>query len=255
MRERYGQFCPIAKALELVGSRWTPLILRELLAGSCRFSELQRGLPLLSRSLLAQRLKQMEEDNLITARKKTSSRGFEYRLTASGFAVLPVLDALCEWGLRFAQGRITPEDCEPAQMMWAIRRYADPAAMPNRRFVIRFEFRNVPPSRRSMTTWWLIWDRGEFDHCLDNPGFDVDLVINCLIDKFVQVWMGGIGLTEAVRAGGIRFDGPRAAQDVFMQMLDFRPSVCIKVFKLDRVPPLQPIQGSRARLPQDILSA
>lgn len=116
MRERYGQFCPIAKALELVGSRWTPLILRELLAGSCRFSELQRGLPLLSRSLLAQRLKQMEDDGLITARKKTSSRGFEYRLTASGFAVLPVLDALCEWGLRFAQGRITPEDCEPAQM-------------------------------------------------------------------------------------------------------------------------------------------
>lgn len=102
-----------------------------------------------------------------------------------------------------------------------------------------------------MTTWWLIWDRGEFDHCLDNPGFDVDLAINCLIDKFVQVWMGGIGLTEAVRAGGIRFDGSSAARDVLVQMLDFRPSVCVKAFKLDRVPPPQLIQGSRA---EDLLS-
>jgi DNA-binding HxlR family transcriptional regulator len=232
MGDRYGQFCPIAKALELIGSRWTPLILRELLAGSYRFSELQRSIPLISRSLLAQRLKQMEEDGLLTATEKMNGRGFEYRLTESGFAALPVLEALCEWGLRFAQGHITPEDCEPAQMMWAIRRYADPASLPDRRFVIRFEFRNLPPNRRSMTTWWLIWDRGEFDHCLDNPGYEVDLVVNTLIDTFARVWQGGIGLTEAVHAGAIRFEGSLAARQAFVEMLDFRPHSCVKVFRL-----------------------
>ena len=232
MKDRYGQFCPIAKALELIGSRWTPLILRELLAGSCRFSELQRSIPLTSRSLLAQRLRQMEEDGLLAATEKTTGRGFEYRLTDSGFAALPVLEALAEWGLRFAQGRITPEDCEPAQMMWAIRRYAEPNSLPDRRFVIRFEFRNLPPSRRSMTTWWLIWDRGKFDHCLDNPGYEVDLVVNTLIDTFARVWMGGIGLTEALRVGAIRFEGSLAARKTFTEMLDFRPHSCVKVFRL-----------------------
>lgn len=230
MRDRYGQFCPIAKALELIGSRWTPLILRELLAGSCHFSELQRGMPLISRSLLAQRLKQMEEDGLLTATGKMTGRGFEYRLTDSGFAALPVLEALSEWGLRFAQGSITPEDCEPAQMMWAIRRYADTAVLPDRRFVIRFEFRNLPPNRRSMTTWWLVWDRGEFDHCVDNPGFEVDLVVNTLIDHFARVWMGSFGLAEAIGSGALRFEGTHAAQQAFTQMLDLRPASCVKVF-------------------------
>jgi DNA-binding HxlR family transcriptional regulator len=246
MRDRYGQFCPIAKALELIGSRWTPLILRELLAGACRFSELQRGMPLISRSLLAQRLKQMEEDGLLTATERISGRGFEYRLTETGLATLPVLDALSAWGLAFAQGRITPEDCEPAQMMWAIRRYADTSFLPDQRFVMRFEFRNLPPNRRSMKTWWLIWDRSEFDHCLDNPGFEVDLVVNTFIDTFARVWLGGTGLTEAEHSGAIRFEGTSAARQAFTQMLDFQPRSCVKVFNFGpNVPADEP--GVRSR--------
>jgi hypothetical protein len=180
----------------------------------------------------------MEEDGLLMATEKLTGRGFEYRLTDSGFAALPVLEALAEWGLRFAQGRITPEDCEPAQMMWGIRRYAERNSLPDRRFVIRFEFRNLPPSRRSMTTWWLIWDRGEFDHCLDNPGYEVDLVVNTLIDTFARVWMGGIGLTEALRVGAIRFEGSLTARQTFTEMLDFRPHPCVKVFRLTAPEPL-----------------
>jgi hypothetical protein len=156
----------------------------------------------------------MEEDGLLMATEKLTGRGFEYRLTDSGFAALPVLEALAEWGLRFAQGRITPEDCEPAQMMWGIRRYAERNSLPDRRFVIRFEFRNLPPSRRSMTTWWLIWDRGEFDHCLDNPGY------------------------EALRVGAIRFEGSLTARQTFTEMLDFRPHPCVKVFRLTAPEPL-----------------
>jgi DNA-binding HxlR family transcriptional regulator len=244
MPDRYGQFCPIAKALEIVGSRWTPLILRELLAGSRYFSELQRGLPLISRSLLAQRLKQMERDGLLTAEEKRNGRGFEYRLTEAGLAVHPVLDALCDWGLRYAQGRIAPEDCEPAQMLWAIRRYAQRTVLPDRRFVVRFEFRNLPPNRRSMSTWWLIWDRGDFDHCLDNPGFDVDLVMNTMIDIFARVWLGGIGLTEALHSGALRFEGSRMAQQTFAQMLDLQSLPCIKTFSFRANAPSQSLQAA-----------
>jgi DNA-binding HxlR family transcriptional regulator len=94
MREGYGQFCPVAKALEMVGSRWTPLVLRELLAGGRHFSDLRRGVPLMSRTLLAQRLKELEQDGLLVATEKDRGRGHEYRLTAAGVAMEPVLAAL-----------------------------------------------------------------------------------------------------------------------------------------------------------------
>ena len=129
-----------------------------------------------------------------------------------------MIAALGDWGTRYAQARITPEDCDPAMFFWAIRRHGDRAALPERRFVMRFEFRNLPPSRKSMTTWWLVWDRGKLDHCLDNPGFDVDLVVNALIDTLVRVWMGSIGLVDALpRRGRL---GSAAAQTMLVRMLD-----------------------------------
>jgi DNA-binding HxlR family transcriptional regulator len=229
--ETYGQFCPVAKALEVVGTRWTPLVLRELLAGSRRFSDVQRGVPLMSRALLAQRLRELGEAGLIVATEKQEGRGHEYQLTESGAAVQPVLEALGDWGVRYAQGRIGPEDCDPAQMCWAMRRHGDRSALPDRRFVIRFEFRNLPPSKRSATTWWLVWDRGELEHCLDNPGFDVDLVVNAAIDALAKLWMGGLGLTEAMASGAVRFEGAAPARAVFERMLDLRPARCVKTFQ------------------------
>lgn len=231
MREGYGQFCPVAKALEMVGSRWTPLVLRELLAGGRHFSDLRRGVPLMSRTLLAQRLKELEQDGLLIATEKDRGRGHEYRLTAAGAAMEPVLAALGEWGTSYAQARITAEDCDPAMLFWAIRRHGDRAALPDRRFVIRFEFRNLPPRRQSMVTWWLVWDRGALDHCLDNPGFDVDLVVNALIDTLVKVWMGSIGLADATASGAIRLEGNVLARDVLVRMLDLRPAPCVKKFQ------------------------
>ena len=220
--------CPVAKALEMVGRRWTPLVMRELLAGGRRFSDIQRGVPLMSRTLLAQRLKELEQDGLLVATEKDRGRGHEYRLTEAGAATESVIAALGDWGTKYAQARITPEDCDPAMFFWAIRRHGDRAALPERRFVMRFEFRNLPPSRKSMTTWWLVWDRATLDHCLDNPGFDVDLVVNTLIDTLVRVWMGGIGLADALASGAVRLDGSAAARDVLVRMLDLRPTPCVK---------------------------
>ncbi len=234
--EGYGQFCPVAKALELVGTRWTPLVLRELLAGRRLFSDIQQGVPLMSRSLLAQRLKELEGAGLLQATDKKVGRGREYGLTEAGKAAQSVIEALGDWGTRYAQANIGPEDCDPYMMFRAVGRHANLAVLPARRFVIRFEFRNLPKSRRSLTTWWLVWDRGELDACLNNPGFEIDLVVNAKIDVLVRIWMGSIGLVEARVSGDIRFEGPAAAERVFVRMLDLRPAPCGKTFNYG--PPL-----------------
>lgn len=226
----YGQFCPVAKALELVGTRWTPLVLRELLAGSRHFSDLQQGVPLMSRSLLAQRLKELEAAGLLSATEKKAGRGYEYALTPAGAAMESVIEALGVWGTAYAQARIGPEDCDPNMLFLAIGRHGDLSVLPRRQFVIRFEFRNLPKSRRSLTTWWLVWDRGALDACVTNPGFEVDLVVNAAIDVLVKVWMGSIGLAEARMSGAIRFEGAPKARDSFIHMLDLRPTPCVKSF-------------------------
>jgi hypothetical protein len=112
----------------------------------------------------------------------------------------------------------------------AIRRHGDLGVLPHRRFVIRFEFRNLPRSRRSLTTWWMVWDRDAFGICVNNPGFDVDLVVNAAIDVLVKVWVGNAGLTGATASGAIRFEGEVGAKDVFVRLLDLRPSPCVKSF-------------------------
>jgi DNA-binding HxlR family transcriptional regulator len=228
--DSYGQFCPVAKALELIGSRWTPLVLRELLAGSRRFSDIYQGVPLMSRSLLAQRLRELEEAGLLHAAEKKVGRGHEYALTPAGEAAQAVIEALGDWGTRYAIAGIRPEDCDPYMLFRAIGRHSDLTAMPDRRFTIRFEFRNLPRSRRSLTSWWLVWDRGQLDACLTNPGFDIDLVVNASIDVLVKVWMGSIGLMEARTSGAVRFEGDRWAIDILVRLLDLRPTPCTKTW-------------------------
>ncbi len=109
-----------------------------------------------------------------------------------------------------------------------IARHSDRTVLPARRSVVRFEFRNLPRSRRSLTAWWLVWDRGGFDACVSNPGFDVDLVVNASIDVLVKVWMDGVGLTEARLSGDIRFTGNGRATDAFVRLLDLQPMPCSK---------------------------
>src|SRR3954454_14579142 len=130
--------------------------------------------------------------SLLQATEKKIGRGHEYALTEAGKAAQSVIAALGDWGARYAQPNIGPEDCDPYMMFRAVRRHGNLAALPARRFVIRFELRDLPKSRSSLTTWWLVWDRGELDACLTNPGFEIDLVVNVKVDILVRVWMGNI---------------------------------------------------------------
>lgn len=203
----YGQFCPVAKAAEIVAERWTPLLLRELLCGSRRFADLRRGVPRMSRALLAQRLRQLEDAGIIRSTPKTRGRGREYALTPAGQELRPVIERFGEWGQRWVRSQLGREDLDPGLLMWDIHRRINVDRLPERRVVVRFDFRGVPRALRCPTTWWLILQRPEVDLCLKEPGFEVDLVVHADVAALTRVWMGDVRLADVMRQGLIRLDG------------------------------------------------
>jgi DNA-binding HxlR family transcriptional regulator len=186
----YGQFCPIAKASEIFATRWTPLILRELMAGSHGFNDLLRGIPLISRAVLVTRLRELEEQGIIQRRPKSSEINQDYRLTPAGEAFRPLLQALGNWGLAYTKDRIELDDLDPSYLLWGLRRRADREALPERRVVVRFEFAGVPASRTMFRVMWLLLERAGVDICVKDPGFDADAVFRGNIRDFVLVYLG-----------------------------------------------------------------
>jgi DNA-binding HxlR family transcriptional regulator len=202
----YGQFCPVAKASEVFAERWTPLIMRELLMGARRFSDIQAGVPLMSRTTLAQRLRELVDGGIIATVPRKGARGHDYVLTPAGDAARSVITELSLWGQRWGQGRISPKDIDAEQLMWGMRRHIDPSALHrNRRVVVRFEFSGMPGARISRRSWWLIIGPDDIDVCFKNPGHAVDIVVIADLGAFTRVWLGYIGLAEI--GDKVRFDG------------------------------------------------
>ena len=211
----YGQFCPVAVASEIFAERWTPLILRELFSGSRRFNELRSGMPLISRTLLAQRLRQLEDAGVIVSTALTAGRGREYRLTPAGAEFREVVERLGEWGQRHAVHQFAPDNLDPILLMWAMHRRIDVSRLPAPRIVVRFEFRGLPPRCRQIRATWLVLERSGVDVCMKDPGFDVDLVVDADVGTLARVWVGHARFAEGVRSGGIRLEGQRALVQAF----------------------------------------
>jgi DNA-binding HxlR family transcriptional regulator len=190
MQASYRQFCPIAKASEIFANRWTPLLMRELMAGSHSFNDIHRGIPLISRAVLVARLRDLERDGIIERKPRVGSSGHEYWLTPAGNAFRPVISALGHWGLAHTRDRITKNDFDPTLLMWNLRRRADLSALPDRRVVVRFEFSGVPTTRTKFRIMWLILERSGVDICAKDPGFDVDLTFKGPIADFIAVHLG-----------------------------------------------------------------
>lgn len=227
--QSYGQFCPVAKALEVTGTRWTLLVLRELIGGAHRFNDLQRGVPLMSRALLAQRLRELEAAGLISSSEKSSGHGRDYTLTEAGRALQPVIEALGNWGQFHAHATISQDDCDPSLLFWALRKHTDPARLPEHRFVMQFILRNLPRGRRSAERWWLVAIAGEpLDICPKDPGFPVDVALNADVSALVKVWLGYRGLGDAIRNGEIGVEGSLSSQKTLLRLLDLRDSPCTK---------------------------
>jgi DNA-binding HxlR family transcriptional regulator len=206
----YGQFCPVAQAAEIIAERWTPLVLRELLLGSRRFNDLHRGVPLMPPATLAQRLKELQRWKLV------ERRGGEYHLTAGGRALKPIVDALGQWGHRYASRQLGPRDLDPAFLMWDVRRWMVVGALPRRRVVILFHFPEATSGKRS---WWLVVDRGQVDLCLKPPGYEVDLTVVSDVRTMMEVWRGGLDAGREVGSERIRFEGSRELSRSFVKWM------------------------------------
>jgi DNA-binding HxlR family transcriptional regulator len=206
---RYGQFCPIAKAAEIVAERWTPLVVHELLAGSTRFNDIRRGVPLMSPTLLSARLKELERVGIVE-RHGGATRMREYHLTEAGQALAPLIRQLGEWGLQYAQDPLEDGDLDVTVLVWNMRRRVDPDVFPERRITVQFEFTGVP---RNKSQWWVVNDRGSVDLCPKDPGFPVDLYVTTDIRTMIDIWFGKLAWNACVHLGRVEVVGERRLRE------------------------------------------
>lgn len=209
MRKGYGQFCPVAKAAEVVGDRWALLVLREMLYGNRYFNDISRGVPLMSRALLSQRLKELEKMGVVISHEKETGQGYEYLLTPAGEALRPIVEAMGVWAQQWGSEQIAPEDLDDALLMWGMRRRVNLEAVPSQKLVLQFDFQGLTKTRKTQRSWWLVIEGGEVDVCQKNPGFEVDVLISADLSAFTHVWMGYTPLKLALQQETICLEGDR----------------------------------------------
>jgi DNA-binding HxlR family transcriptional regulator len=208
MGSSYHQFCPVAKAMELLDERWTMLVVRELVSGSQRFNDLRRGLPRMSPTLLSRRLQQLVGAGVIE--RNADGSEVRYVLTPAGKELQPVVEALGAWGIRWI-GELGDADFDPKLLLWDMHRNVDLATIPDGRTVIQFRFPDAPAQSRD---WWLVITRDETDVCDVDPGFGVTVSVKADLRSMVRIWRGDLSWSRAVRAGSLEVQGPAALRRV-----------------------------------------
>lgn len=198
----YDQYCPIARAAEVLGDRWTLLIVRELMLGADGFNEIGRGLPRISRGLLAQRLRQLEELGVIARAPRGDGSGSAYALTPAGEALRELVQRLGEWGARWAFGEPREPELDAPLLLWRICRRIDDGPHPVRT-VVRIDF------REDRSWYWVVLDAKGASLCLKNPGFDVDVELRTDLRTLFEVWLGRRALRDAVADGKLELVGTR----------------------------------------------
>lgn len=210
----YGEYCPIAMGAEALGDRWTPLVLRELMCGSQRFSEIQRGVPRMSRTLLAQRLKQLERQGILERRP-----GPTYHLTDAGRDLEAVIWSLGDWAVHWLMSDPQKEHYDGAHLMWRVRQRVVEQELPEKRTVVQFDFPAAQRGRRI----WLLLDRSGSSVCQRDEGFTVDLHVTADISEFMRVWAGRTTWDAAMRSRAIVIDGPRRLARAFPRWFALSP--------------------------------
>jgi DNA-binding HxlR family transcriptional regulator len=209
----YGQFCPVAKAMELLDERWTMLVIRELLEGSRTFNALRRGVPRISPALLSARLQRLSRAGVIE-RYQDGNR-VSYALTPAGRELHTVVEAIGRWGIRWIP-ELGDEDLDPHLLMWDIHRNIDLEAVPLGRSVLRFSFRDVPDAARD---WWLVITGDGVDLCDFDPGHPVAATVETDLGTLTRVWRGDLSWKQALHTGGLLLHGPTQARRVVPRWL------------------------------------
>lgn len=202
----YGQFCPVAKATEIIGEKWTLLIIREALMGGTRFTELQRGLSLISPTLLTKRLNALVDHGLLMKKKISGQRGFEYFPTESCKELLPIIRSIGDWGMRWARSNLTEKDYDVELLMLYLQRSIVPEKLIGNETVIRFRFTDIS----EYPDWWLVAKKEELDLCVNDPGKEVDVWFTSSIKTMADIWMGDTTYKKAIAGGDLKIVGSQA---------------------------------------------
>jgi DNA-binding HxlR family transcriptional regulator len=216
----YGQFCPVAMAAEVFCSRWTALIVREMLCGSTRFNDLRRGVPRMSPTLLSKRLKELEEAGVIVTRKTKQPGVLEYKLTEAGEELRGIVMSLGVWGQRWVESSLSLKNLDPSLLMWDMRRTISPRALPDRRCTVKFVYPELSVGRKA---WWLVVENGEVDLCAFDPGYEIDLHVRSSLRSMTAVWMGISTLKTEIEAGNIAVTGDQAVARSMQEWLCLSP--------------------------------
>lgn len=200
----YGQFCPVAMAAEVFCTRWTALVLREVLCGSTRFNDIRRGVPRMSPTLLSKRLKELKKAGIIYTRPSQQSSGVDYVLTSAGEDLRPLVMSLGNWGQRWVESSLSLKNLDPSLLMWDMRRHLDPTPLPEKRCTIQFEYPELEIARQR---WWLVIDKGMVDLCLVDPGHEIDLAVTGSLRAMTAIWMGLSTVAKEVEAGALDLAG------------------------------------------------
>ena len=225
---RYGQFCPVAKTAEIFGDRWSPLIIRELYYGPRSFGDFLAAIPLISKTMLSQRLKELTTADVVHAEAKEKGRGYSYTLTAAGEAFQPMIEMMAEWGLKWGQGLIGPDDLDSKLLIGGIRQHIDREDIPEQEFVLRFDFRGIPKGSRNPRHWWLLIRQDEIEVCLKDPGQNLDVTIEADLGAFTKVWTGYGRLGEAHARGLVTFRGTDSAIARMHRMLKLTDEIVVR---------------------------
>jgi DNA-binding HxlR family transcriptional regulator len=191
-------------AAEIVCTRWTALILRELLSGSRRFNDLRRGVPRMSPTLLSKRLKELAKAGIIESRLRESEQAVEYFLTPAGEDLRDVVMRLGSWGYRWIEPQLSLQKLDPNLLMWDMRRNIDPTPLPAHRCTIHFRFPELAATKRA---YWLVVEGQDVDLCYFDPGFEINLYIQSSLKSMTSIWMGASTVREEIDHGHLEIDG------------------------------------------------
>lgn len=216
MPRSYNQFCPVAKAAEVFCERWTPLIIRELATGASRFSELQRGMPMASPTLLSNRLRQLEMEGIVERYKAESQNRWQYRLSGAGKDFIPIVMALGVWGQRWSRRELAEHEMDLGLLLWALEKGANPASFGERRTVVEFDIVDQPERKRH---WWFLNENGHCELCITPPSHDADIYVAATLENLIRVWRGDIALRRALTDEVIEVHGVTSMRRAFVRWL------------------------------------
>lgn len=211
---------------ELMGDKWTLLILREMFMGTSRFNGFQKAFPRMSPSILSKRLKMLEAAEIVV-RKAPIAGSADYKLTRSGRELGPIIEGMAVWGLRWRSRNIVARDCDVGGFMWDFHRTLNTEHLPDGQTVLCVQITD----RAELDKWWLIATDGVVDLCTEDPGHEVDVYLTASLEHLIGLWMGDMRIQDATETGDVFLDGPphlvRSAPDWLAQspMIDVKPAV------------------------------